>query len=91
MLQAGGARKLVALKAVDSNWPLVGTATLGSGGAIGDALGDGRIAVDPQMAKALDLTPGSRVRIGEAELTVSDTLTYEPDRSVSFVTFGHGY
>jgi putative ABC transport system permease protein len=88
MLQAGETRKLVALKAVDSNWPLVGAASLGSGGTVADALGDGMIAIDPQMARALELTPGSRVRIGEAELTVSDTLTYEPDRSVSFVTFG---
>lgn len=88
MLQTGETRKLVALKAVDSNWPLVGTASLGSGDTIAGALGDGMIVVDPQMARALELTPGSRVRIGEAELTVSDTLTYEPDRSVSFVTFG---
>jgi putative ABC transport system permease protein len=88
MLQAGDARKLVALKAVEANWPLVGTATLGSGDAVSGALGDGMIVIDPQMARALDLTPGSRVRIGEAEVTVSDTLTYEPDRSVSFVTFG---
>ena len=88
MLQAGEARKLVALKAVESNWPLVGTATLGSGGTVAAALDDGMIAIDPQMARALDLVPGTPVRIGEAELTVSDTLTYEPDRSVSFVTFG---
>ena len=88
MLQAGDTRKLVALKAVEPNWPLVGAATLGGGGAVANALGDGMIAIDPQMARALDLTPGTRVRIGEAELTVGDTLTYEPDRSVSFVTFG---
>ncbi|MGB2160237.1 MAG: ABC transporter permease, partial [Candidatus Puniceispirillaceae bacterium] len=88
MLQAGDERKLVALKAVEFNWPLVGAAALGRGGAVTDALGDGMIVIDPQMARALDLTPGSRVQIGEAELTISDTLIYEPDRSVSFVTFG---
>ena len=88
MLQAGDERKLVALKAVDPGWPLVGEATLGGGGSVKKALADGMIVIDPQMARVLDLEPGSRVRIGEAELTVSDTLTYEPDRSVSFVTFG---
>ena len=88
MLQSGDERKLVALKAVDPGWPLVGEATLGGGGSVENALGDGMIVIDPQMGRALNLEPGSRVRIGEAKLTVSDTLTYEPDRSVSFVTFG---
>ncbi|MEC8105153.1 MAG: FtsX-like permease family protein [Pseudomonadota bacterium] len=88
MLQAGDERKLVALKAVDPAWPLVGAAELGSGGQLAAALADGSIVVDPQMARALELGPGTRVRIGDAELTVADTLGYEPDRSVSFVTFG---
>ena len=88
MLQAGDERKLVALKAVDTAWPLVGTVELGSGGSFAAALRDGGIIIDPQMARALDLAPGTRVRIGDAELTITDTLVYEPDRSVSFVTFG---
>ena len=88
MLQAGDERKLVALKAVDTAWPLVGTVALGGGGSLAAALRDGGIIIDPQMARALDLAPGTQVRIGDAALTVTDTLVYEPDRSVSFVTFG---
>lgn len=88
MAQAGDTRKLVALKAVDAQWPLIGTAELGSNTPLADRLEDGKVLVDPQLLRALDITVGDTVRIGEADLTISDTLTYEPDRSVSFVTFG---
>jgi len=88
MLQVGEERRLVALKAVDDAWPMVGAAELGSGGALAPALADGKVVIDPQLARGLGLAAGSTVRIGNAELEVSDTLEYEPDRSVSFVTFG---
>jgi len=88
MLQVGDERRLVALKAVDSAWPMVGRAELGAGGALAPAIAPGRIVIDPKLARGLDLGPGSIVRIGDADLEVSDTLAYEPDRSVSFVTFG---
>ena len=88
MLQAKDERRLVALKAVDSAWPMVGSATLGSGGALAPAIAPGKIVIEPKLARGLDLAPGSMVRIGDADLEVSDTLAYEPDRSVSFVTFG---
>ncbi len=88
MLQVGEERRLVALKAVDNAWPMVGAAELGSGGALAPALADGKIVIDPQLARGLGLTAGSTVLIGNTKLEVSDTLEYEPDRSVSFVTFG---
>ena len=88
MLQVDGERRLVALKAVDAVWPMVGSAELGSGGALAPAIAPGKIVIDPKLARGLDLAPGSMVRIGDADLEVSDTLAYEPDRSVSFVTFG---
>ena len=75
MLQSGDERKLVALKAVDPAWPLVGAAALGSGGPLAAALADGGIVVDPQMAQALGLAPGTMVRIGDAELTVPMAAT----------------
>jgi putative ABC transport system permease protein len=91
MLQVGGVdgeRRLVALKAVDSAWPMVGSATLGGGGQIAPAIAAGKIVIDPKLAQGLGLAPGDIVQIGDADLEVSDTLVYEPDRSVSFVTFG---
>ena len=88
MLQVDGERRLVALKAVDASWPMVGSAELGNGGDLAPAIAPGKIVIDPKLARGLDLAPGSMVRIGDVDLEVSDTLAYEPDRSVSFVTFG---
>ena len=88
MLQVDGERRLVALKAVDAAWPMVGSAALAGGGDLAPAIAPGKIVIDPKLARGLDLAPGSMVRIGDVDLEVSDTLAYEPDRSVSFVTFG---
>jgi len=88
MLQADGERRLVALKAVDASWPMVGSAELGNGGDLAAAIAPGKIVIDPKLAQGLGLEPGAMVRIGDADLEVSDALVYEPDRSVSFVTFG---
>ena len=88
MLQVDGERRLVALKAVDAAWPMVGSAALAGGSDLAPAIAPGKIVIDPKLARGLDLAPGSMVRIGDVDLEVSDTLAYEPDRSVSFVTFG---
>ena len=88
MLQTGDERRLVALKAVDAAWPMIGAADLAGGAPLSTAIATGKIAIDPKLARGLDLSPGDMVQIGEATLEVGDTLTYEPDRSVSFVTFG---
>ncbi len=88
MLQVDGERRLVALKAVDAAWPMVGSAALAGGGDLAPAIAPGKIVIDPKLARGLDLAPGSMVRIGDVDLEVSETLAYEPDRSVSFVTFG---
>ena len=88
MLQVDGERRLVALKAVDASWPMVGSAELGNGGDLAAAIAPGKIVIDPKLAQGLGLEPGAMVRIGDADLEVSDALVYEPDRSVSFVTFG---
>ena len=88
MLQVDGERRLVALKAVDAAWPMVGSAALAGGSDLAPAIAPGKIVIDSKLARGLDLAPGSMVRIGDVDLEVSDTLAYEPDRSVSFVTFG---
>jgi putative ABC transport system permease protein len=88
MLQVDGERRLVALKAVDAAWPMVGSAALAGGGDLAPAIAPSKIVIDPKLARGLDLAPGSMVRIGDVDLEVTDTLAYEPDRSVSFVTFG---
>ena len=92
MLQTDDDRKLVELKAVDAHWPLVGAAELDRKVA-GDlslqtALADYGMVADAQLLRMLGLEPGDTARLGETTVRVSAALLYEPDRSVSFISFG---
>ena len=86
MLQHDDTRKLVALKAVDEAWPLIGAPEVEGGAAL--PLAQDAILIDPALTRAMGLAVGDRVRIGTHEVTVAGILAYEPDRSVSFITFG---
>ena len=86
MLQHDDTRKLVALKAVDAAWPLIGASEIERGAAL--PLAPDTILIDPALTRAMGLAVGDRVRIGTHEVTVAGILAYEPDRSVSFITFG---
>ncbi len=88
MLQADGSRKLVELKAVDQNWPLVGVALFEPAGKLADALTNNGIVADGTILRSLGLTEGDTARLGDATVRVAATLTSEPDRSISFVSFG---
>ncbi|MGB1920785.1 MAG: ABC transporter permease, partial [Candidatus Puniceispirillaceae bacterium] len=92
MLQTDNDRKLVELKAVDQHWPLVGAAELEVTNAgnlsLQDALADNGMVADAQLLRMLGLSPGDTARLGEATVRVSAALLYEPDRSVSFISFG---
>ena len=86
MLQHDDMRKLVALKAVDAAWPLIGAPEIEGGTAL--PLAQDTILIDPALTRTMGLAVGDRVRIGTHEVTVAGILAYEPDRSVSFITFG---
>ena len=86
MLQHEGERKLVALKAVDENWPLVGAPTIEGGASL--PLAADTILIDPALSRGMGLVVGDRVGIGAHQVIVAGILAYEPDRSVSFITFG---
>ena len=88
MLEVGDERKLVSLRAVDESWPLLGAARTGEGGDVASNLGDGRMLVAPQLMLSLGLEAGQVVNIAGKPLIVSDTLTYEPDRTIGFFSFG---
>ena len=88
MLQAGESRKLVELKAVDNNWPLVGDAKIEPAGTLQDALAQNGIVADGSILRSLGLKTGDTVGLGDADVRVAATLTSEPDRSISFVSFG---
>jgi putative ABC transport system permease protein len=87
---ASGERQLIELKAVDANWPLVGTATIDPAGtpppkqALATALAnkDGRygLLAEQIVLDRLGLHPGDDAKIGTATFRVAGTLTHEPDR-----------
>ena len=88
MLQTSDRRKLVELKAVDSKWPLVGTAATAPSMPLADALDQAGIVADDALLRSLGLKPGDRARLGNLDVEVRAALTSEPDRSISFVSFG---
>ena len=88
MLQTPTARKLVELKAVDNRWPLVGTSAIMPDIDLAAALTDHAIIADPSLLRALGLAPGDTARLGNLDIRVSAELVREPDRSISFVSFG---
>ena len=79
-----GERQLVELKAVDSQWPLVGEPTVEPSRAIADALrphdGQFGLLAEQLVLDRLGLHSGDTVRLGTATFRVSGTLTHEPDR-----------
>jgi putative ABC transport system permease protein len=89
--QGGGAR-LVALKAVETGYPLRGALTLSEqdGGAHQRASGipaPGTVWVDVGLLTALDLQVGSTLLLGDAAFRVSHLIINEPDRGAGFMSF----
>jgi len=83
-----GVRKLVELKAVDQNWPLVGSAALASGRDVQTALSGLTAIGDAALLRSLNLAVGDTARLGNTEIVISDILESEPDNTISFVSFG---
>ena len=88
MLEANGIRKLVELKAVDQNWPLVGEAKISPDHSTAQALAKFGVIADDTILKSLGLQLGDRATLGDPKVKVGGKLLSEPDRSISFVSFG---
>jgi len=76
---AGAATVPVQLKAVDGNWPLVGTMRLKDGRSVG-APPQGQAWLAEGAAERLGLLPGGRFTIAGQPLTVGGIIADEPDR-----------
>jgi len=79
LVAANGERQLVEMKAVDTHYPLVGTAELEGGGSLQAALARGLVA-DPVILDRLRIAPGAEVKLGLGTFQVTGALTHEPDR-----------
>jgi len=88
----GGAARLVALKVVDSGYPLRGSLTLASApGAVHIVAraipAAGAVWVDAPLLEALGLQMGDALLLGDASLRIDRIIVNEPDRGAGFMSF----
>ncbi|MHA6316805.1 ABC transporter permease [Altererythrobacter sp. CAU 1778] len=79
MARAGEQAAPIGLKAVDGNWPLVGSFTLTDGRTTG-APPVGSAWLAQGVADRLGIAEGARFSIGTQELTYAGTIETEPDK-----------
>ncbi|MBS7811257.1 ABC transporter permease [Roseococcus pinisoli] len=84
LIAPSGERLLVELKAVDDRYPLYGTLGLEPAARLDGAV----VMVEPSVAERLGISPGDRLRLGEAEVTFAARITEEPDRVATPTIFG---
>jgi putative ABC transport system permease protein len=85
----GQDQALIELKAVDAAYPMAGSVVLGGGLPLDSAIRQGDdAAADPILLERLGLKSGDRIKIGNAELTVRDTVQAEPDGIADRLTYG---
>jgi len=87
-----GDQALTQVKAVDSAWPLTGTAQLDPAVSVADALADqnglpGAI-MDPVLIDRLGLALGDTFRLGTQTFRLTAALTREPDSASTGFTLG---
>ncbi len=79
---------LASVKAVSPSYPLYGTAELASGKPMWHQLTSDSVIVAPEVLSSLQASVGDRITIGDAQFTISDVLTKEPDRPLTAFGFG---
>jgi putative ABC transport system permease protein len=78
LIAPSGERQLVALKAVDENWPLVGDPVFAPAADVKTALSG--VVADQVVLDRLGVKPGDEMRLGTAKLPLRGALVFEPDR-----------
>jgi putative ABC transport system permease protein len=89
---ADGRLALVEMKAVDGNYPMLGSVSLSPDMPIPDLLAerDGAFgaAADPTLLARLDLKIGDRVTIGDATFQIRSVVDAEPDKLAGGIGLG---
>lgn len=89
---AGGATRLVAVKAVADTYPLRGRLQLQDGPdapvqALAEAPARGTAWVDAAVLESLALKVGDELLLGDAALKIARIIVIEPDRGAGFMSF----
>jgi len=87
----GGAARLVALKAVQDNYPLRGQLLVGlapgdTGQATTEVPRPGTVWVDPALLAGLGVQVGQALWLGDSRLTIERLIVLEPDRGGGFMS-----
>ncbi len=90
--EAGGAARLVALKAVEAGYPLRGNLRVAASAQAPDVQtrdvpAPGSVWVDAALLQALELRMGQPLLLGDATLTIERVIVLEPDRGGGFMSF----
>ena len=93
MARASGERSaLVEVKAVDSAYPLYGSAGLDPAMSLDNALAERNgtfgAAADPALLIRLDLKPGEEITVGTARVEIRAVIRTEPDKLAGGIGFG---
>lgn len=89
---AGGATRLVAVKAVSASYPLRGRLQLRDAPeapvqVVAAAPAPGTVWVDAGLLDALSLKMGDALLLGDASLKITRLIAIEPDRGAGFMSF----
>ena len=90
--EAGGASRLVALKAVPPGYPLRGSLRIASAPGAPEEItrevpAPGQVWLDAALLEALGLQVGQTLLLGDAAFTIDKVITLEPDRGSGFLSF----
>ena len=88
MARAEARSQLVELKAVAPGYPFYGAPVTDPGGPLSSLIGEGRALVHDSLLLRLGLRVGDRLRIGEADFTISGRILVEPDRATGVFSLG---
>ena len=84
-------RRLVELKAVDENWPLVGNVSIKPEQSLDQSIynmNSNGALIDKNLKNQLNLNLGDMLNLGDSKIIIKGILKKEPDRMFSFATFG---
>ena len=76
------------LKIVAPTYPFYGEVILGSGRPFRQVLAPGTAVVEQSLLDRLNLKVGARIKVGGQFLKINDIVVQEPDRPITFYSFG---
>jgi putative ABC transport system permease protein len=76
------------IKVAGRGYPFYGRMSLASGRPFSEVYRPGTVLVERLLLDRLGLKPGDSLNVGSARLSIGDIVTAEPDRPVSFFSFG---